>query len=112
MKNDPSNINVSKFIPGIFRNNTPGNNLLLILFFVTVIVVFIDLGSELSAEKDEIGTFLACLENTETDSVLPLSFLSDIDRPLLFEATPEDLLPPEQTLKNPVFDRGPPDLIS
>ncbi len=92
----------------IFKKNSNKNNILIILFFAAFIIIAADFGSEMAAEKDEIGTILGIFEETDTEVVLPTDFLSDIERPLLFEIPLRDSSPLEFIARFSVKDRGPP----
>ena len=97
-------------LPAIFRNNSFSNNFLLILFCAAFIIIAADLSSELAAEKDEIGIVLAIFKESYSNIVLSADFLSDIERPLLFEITLNNLYPKESICKSSVQDRGPPEI--
>lgn len=83
-------------------------NLLLAFCIAAVFIITADLCSEMAAEKNEIGFFLGILEEGETKVVLPIDYLSTIDRPLLFEIPLTESNPSENICKIPVKDRSPP----
>ncbi len=95
-------------IQNVISENSFSNNLLVTLFFVFFIVIAIDIGSELAAQKDEIGTTLCVLEEGYTELILTIDFLPDIERPLLYEIAFNNFSPSENIRKSSVTDRGPP----
>ncbi len=84
---------------------------MLALFVAAFIIVAIDLGSEMAAEKDEIGVVLAIFEESFSNIILSADLLADFDRPLLFEISPDNSYPLESICKNSIYDRGPPVII-
>jgi len=91
-----------------FRYNSLMHNLLLALCFVTVVVIFEDLGSEMAKEKDEIGTIIAVFEESCDDFVTTNEILPNIERPLLFEIPVVDQVPNEISSATQIKVRGPP----
>ncbi|MEO8665300.1 MAG: hypothetical protein ABI462_07375 [Ignavibacteria bacterium] len=92
----------------MFKKKSFSNNFLIILFFAAFFIIAADLGSEMSAEKDEIGTALGIFKETESKIVLPTDFLSDIERQLLFAIPLQDVSIREYIVKYSIKDRGPP----
>jgi len=62
----------------------------------------------MATEKDEIGIALGIFEENDTEVVLPTDFLSEIERPLLFEIPLHNVSIVEYITKFSVKDRGPP----
>lgn len=108
MKFIKNKIEVIKNVQSVLRRNTISGNILITLFFVFFIVIAIDIGSELAAQKDEIGTTLCVLEEGYTELILTIDFLPDIERPLLYEIAFNKFIPSENIRKSSVTDRGPP----
>ncbi|MEO8446456.1 MAG: hypothetical protein ABI528_03125 [bacterium] len=90
------------------KNNSFTNNFLIILCFVTFSLIALDLVSDLAVEKNEIGSFIGILEESNSDIDLSFVILSDIKRPLLFNIPCIDQLQSDYTAISSVNDRGPP----
>ena len=107
--------NISKilnldYLTSFFSKSPSLNNILLALLFTLSAVVALDLISEMSAEKDEIGVILAVLEDCYSDTDLSDSAFLNIDRPLLFNLSLYEIFPLEIICKNSVKDRAPPSI--
>lgn len=97
-----------KELPSLIEGNSFSVNLLLLLGLTAFILISADLGSQLSAEKDEIGAVIAVLEESFSSIDLSAVIIQDIERPLLYEIP---LL--NSNIENDLFltsndNRGPP----
>ncbi len=110
MKFFKKNIEVFRKERSGFSNNPISGNILITLFFLTFIVIAIDICSELAVQKDEIGMALCVFEDGYTELILSIDFLPDIERPLLYELTNNNFAPSESIRKSSVTDRGPPEI--
>ncbi|MEO8211087.1 MAG: hypothetical protein ABI840_11060 [bacterium] len=90
------------------KDNSSLNNFLLILCIAAIFIIAADLCTEMAAEKDEIGTFLGIFEENDTTVILPVDFLPNIERPLLFEIPLSNLSPSGDICNISVRDRSPP----
>lgn len=96
-----------KKIASLIPDNYFSNNFLFLLFISGFIIIAADLGSEMATDKNEIGTVLEILEEC-TERFVTVDYITNVDRPLLFEIPLTDHQTEETSYSFFVKDRGPP----